>query len=102
MSTITPEALQFQILSTCLLISTQGKWHAFYYLSSHVGSVEVRLKPSDHDYTSKTHLSHPNKSATFTSTNRHPWPCITEDDARKALTELLVWTQGFLAVEAAA
>ena len=102
MSTITPEALQFQILSTCLLISTQGKWHAFYYLSSHVGSVEVRLKPSDHDYTSKTHVSHPNKSATFTSTNRHPWPCITEDDARKALTELLVWTQSFLDVEAAA
>ena len=102
MSTITPEALQFQILSTCLLISTQGKWHAFYYLSSHVGSVEVRLKPSDYDYSSKTHVSHPNKSATFTSTNHCPWLCITEDDARKALTELLVWTQVFLDVEAAA
>lgn len=102
MSTITSEALQFQILSTCLLISTQGKWHAFYYLTSHVGSVEVRLVPSDHDYTSKAHVSHPHKSAIFTSTNHCPWLCITEDDARKALTELLVWTQGFLAVEAAA
>ena len=102
MSTITPEALQFQILSTCLLINSQGKWHAFYYLSSHVGSVEVRLKPSDYDYASTTYASHPNKTAIYTSTNHCPWLCISEDDARKALTELLVWTQSFLAVEAAA
>lgn len=102
MSTITSEALQYQILSTCLLINTQGKWHAFFYLSSHVGSIDVCLKPSDYDYASKTHASHPNKTAIYTSTNRHPWPCITEDDARKALTELLVWTQSFLDVEAAA
>lgn len=102
MNKLTPQELQFQILSTCLLINSQGKWHAFYSLSSHVGSVDVRLVPSDHDYRSEIDISHPNKTAIFTSTNRHPWPYITEDVARKALTDLLIWTQGFLDGEAAA
>ena len=102
MNKITPEELQLQILSTCLLINSQGKWHAFYSLASHIGAVDVRLVPSDHDYQVNTLADKPNKTATYTSTNRHPWPYIREDDARKALIDLLAWTQGFLDKEAAA
>lgn len=101
MKKLTLEELQLQILATCLLINTQGKWHAFYGLSAHVGTVDVRITSSDTDYHAKNLHGWAMQEATFTSTNRYPNPYLTEDTARQALIDLLAWTQGYLNMEAA-
>lgn len=102
MNKLTPEELLLQILATCLLINTQGKWHAFYSLAAHVGTIDVRVTSSDNDYQAKNLHNGVMKEATFTSTNRHPHTYLTEDTARQALIDLLAWTQGHLNMEAAA
>lgn len=100
MNKLTLEELLLQILSTVLLINAQGKWHAFYDLHGHTGTVDIWLLPSDHDYQSREATSNrPRLGAAFTSTNRHPTP-VPEDLARKSLIELLAWTQSHLNMEA--
>ncbi|MBF6030809.1 hypothetical protein ICY20_23965 [Pseudomonas sp. P115] len=97
----TIEELMLQILSTCLLINAQGKWHAFYNLSGHVGTATVTLRPIDHDYDSKGFFTTPHMDVVFASTTT--WPeRITEVEGQRNLIDLLAWTQGYLAVEAAA
>ncbi|WP_430445517.1 MAG: hypothetical protein ACQZ2J_30320 [Pseudomonas piscis] len=99
----TPEELLLQILSTVLLINTQGRWHAFLNVCGHVGVAYVYLHPSDHDYEAAAGKpsDNPQKDAKFTATNRHPWP-VAKDEARQNLIDLLAWTQGYLTMEAAA
>lgn len=97
-----PEELAQQILSTCLLINTQGEWHAFLSLSGHVGEMEVRLVPSDHDYQDMRYRCLTRKSVIYASTNRYPNPELTNEQARQRLSDLLAWTQGFLKIEASA
>lgn len=98
---LTIEELMLQILSTCLLINAQGKWHAFYSLAGHVGDIDVRLRPTDYNYDADHPKKTPSKSAGFTSTGLFP-ERITEEQARQELLDLLSWTQGYLNVEAAA
>ncbi|WP_431494846.1 hypothetical protein [Pseudomonas brassicacearum] len=102
MTKLTLEELLLQILSTCLLINAQEKWHAFYDLSAHVGMVEVRITPSDTDYQSPNRQPWEAKSAAYTSTRQHPNRYQTEDSARESLIELLAWTQGYLDTGASA
>jgi hypothetical protein len=102
MNHLTLEELCAQIMAACLLINSQGKWHAFYDFSGHVGQIEVRLVPSDHDYQSGKADKWQRMDATFTSTNRHQNPWLTEETARQALVNLLAWTHSYTSVEAAA
>ncbi|MDR6580743.1 hypothetical protein [Pseudomonas extremaustralis] len=98
---LTIEELALQILSTCLLINAQGKWHAFYGLSGRVGGIDVRLRPTDYDYGADHPQKTPYKSVAFTSTELFP-ERTTEEQARQELIDLLSWTQRYLDVEAAA
>ncbi|WP_160286522.1 hypothetical protein [Pseudomonas knackmussii] len=98
----TTEALVLQILSACLLINTQGKWHAHFHLVAHCGWVDVWMEPSDTDYQDTSRPRPPSKYVTFTGTTRHPQSSLTEDEACQNLTELLAWVQGYLSMEAAA
>lgn len=98
----TIEELLLQILSTCLLVNAQGKWHAHFQVSAHVGWVDVYIQPADTDYqdTNRPHAA--NKYAIFTETPGHPHPDLTEDGVRQSLMELLAWAQSHLSMEAAA
>lgn len=102
MNNPTLEELHLQILATCLLINTQGKWHAFFSLAAHVGSVDVRIAPSNTDYQNPAPEQWAVKHATFTSTNRHQYEWVTEETGRQSLIDLLAWTQTYLSMEAAA
>jgi hypothetical protein len=102
MSDLTLEELNLQILATCLLINTQGKWHAFYSLSGHVGQADVRITSSDNDYQVYDPARWATKDATFTSTSRHQNEWLTEEARRHSLIDLLAWTQSHLSMEAAA
>lgn len=102
MNNLTLEELNLQILATCLLINTQGKWHAFFSLSGHVGGVDVRIAPSSTNYQDLSPKPWAVKDATFTSTNRHQYSWVTEETARQSLIDLLAWTQNYLSMEAAA
>lgn len=98
----TLEELLLQILSTCLLINAQGKWHAFYSIVAHCGYVDVTIDPSDTDYQAATRKVRESRMATFTRTNRHHYYGLTEDTARQELIDLLAWLQGYLSTEVAA
>ncbi|AWY39439.1 hypothetical protein DKY63_05790 [Pseudomonas putida] len=96
MNHTTPEELLLQILSTCLLINTQGKWHAFFDLAGHVGQVDVRVVPSNTNYHARKPGDTARQQATFTSTDQYPSEHLTEEHFRQALVDLLAWTQGYI------
>lgn len=53
----TIEELLFQILSTCLLVTNQGKWHVFFDYYGHVQEISIRVSPASTDYDVIGHTS---------------------------------------------
>ncbi len=96
MNHYTQEELLLQILSTCLLINSQGKWHAFFELAGHVGTADVRVISSSTNYQARKSYDQEVHSAIFTPTNQHPHEHLTEEDFRQALVDLLARTQGYI------
>lgn len=95
----TTEELLLQILSTCLLISSQGTWRANFYLHGHTGSANITLYPFNHwdlpedQRKAVDHGSFPDQYAHYASPYRD-WP--TEEDGQERLQQLLEWAQGYL------
>ncbi|MFJ4193968.1 hypothetical protein [Pseudomonas sp. NPDC089534] len=98
MSNHTAEELAIQILSTCLLVTAQGKWHAHFQFAAHVGWIEVRVRPSTHNYDSGE-APPPAAMKWATISGLNPSLCYsrpTEEDARQNLMKLLAWVQSHL------
>lgn len=96
----TIEELLLQLLSTCLLIAQQGKWHAHFDYSPHVGRAFVWIYSADNSYQSPDSAPVARQEAKFHVRNfTEKFP---EDEARQDLFDLLAFTQGFLSMEAAA
>lgn len=95
--TITAEELLLQILSTCLLISSQGTWLANLHVYGHVSAADVRLYPFGYwdlpEDERDDPRSFPSYSARYAS-RLHHW--TSEEEARANLQQLLTWIQGYL------
>lgn len=97
--TITAEELLLQILSTCLLISSQGTWLANLYVCGHVSSADITLYPLEHWDLPKEQReqvdinSFPRCCAHYAGLRPG---CCSEEEGRENLQQLLTWAQGYL------
>ncbi|EMJ5494598.1 hypothetical protein [Pseudomonas aeruginosa] len=98
----TIEELLLQILSTCLLIDSQGKWKATFYLSCIDADVSVSIYRADDTTPLGDRVAHAYEYAFIGADTRGRRRNLTEDESRQNLSMLLTFTQRYLSMEAAA